>query len=737
MDNITLAAEKAYLAETLTFLRTRIGEALLSDESARGDLSEQSKYLWEEVEAYYAEGERGFDRLGEMLTNLEELNVRSEATAALAGLLRRYRRMLQSPYFARIDFREAPDSPTYEDGETEKIYIGRASLADGMNDYVFDWRTPIASLFYRADRGKASFEAPIGTVFGDVTLKRQYIIKNGNLNLYVDSDLRVADEMLGEALSRASTGKMHSVVETIQSRQDEIIRDTKSEILLVQGAAGSGKTAVALHRVAFLLYDGQAQKLSANDVLMLSPSAVFGEYVADVLPELGEEQLRTMLYEELASPMLPDLQFSSRLMHLDRLVTMSDAESACYDFLGSREMLTILDRAVERYAHHVFAFSDIWYNDAVIFSREEQKEYLLRNPYHLPYGERLRRLSAVILDRVEEALPAREQRIAKKIALDPSRTDPEKDAHHIAARELAQLRRQVAAQLTMNAADLWQKVLSDAGFFGTLSRGIALPEGFGDFLLSLGKTFAGARSVSGDESAVPTATADFPSMCAAFYLQVRLFGAKKYEHLRQLVIDEAQDMTVLQFATLAKLSPYARVTAVGDPAQSLSVGGETLFETLVRFYPKKKVSSMQLYKSYRSAAPITEFCNRLTEHPADVFARDGEEPKVFHVESETEMVESLKESIRELSEKYPGVAVITPDGESAKKLARELDGAQVLTEASRKAGRVTVLPVALSKGLEFDAVLVPYWERYTGERGRRALYVACTRALHVLRTWQC
>ena len=734
MNEQTFREETQYLAETMEALRQRIGETLLSNEDAHSDFDEQSKYLWEEVEAYYAEGERGFDRLGEMLTNLEELNVRVESQAALAGLLRRYRRMLMAPYFARIDFRESPDSPTYEGDFTENIYIGRASLTDGIIDRVYDWRTPIASLFYRAEQGKASFDAPIGKISGDVTLKRQYIIKNGKLNLYVDSDLRVADEMLAGALSRASTGKMHSVVETIQARQDEIIRDTSSEILLVQGAAGSGKTAVALHRVAFLLYDGQAQKLSANDVLMLSPSALFGDYVADVLPELGEEQLRTMLYEELAAPQLPELQFSSRLIYLDALVNMDDSRAACYDFLGSESMTRILDRAADRYARRDFDLYDIWYNNSLIMSREEQREYLLRNPFGLPAGERLLRFADQIFERIDEMKEARRHHIALMISADPSRVDPEKDASAILTRELAEIRRRIIAQLTMDSLSLFHRVLADDTLFASISAGTTLPEGFDSFRHELADTLT--RSRSGQYETVAEASVDFPTMCAALYLQVRLFGGKGYEKLRQLVIDEAQDVSFLQFATLAKLSPYARVTAVGDPAQSLSDGTDALFDTLMRLYSPRCVTSIKLDKSYRSTAPITAFCNTLTDTPAEVFSREGEEPRITDCTSESDMFSALSRDIAELSQRYPGIAVIAPDSRTAQEYKKLLPDAALLTEASHKPAHVTIIPVALSKGLEFDAVLVPHMERYTGSRGRRALYVACTRALHILRLYR-
>ncbi len=719
MDKKVFAEEARYLERTMKLLERRIREGLSVNEQTLEALDEQSRFLWEEIEAYYAEGEREFDRLGEVLTGLEELNRRSERNEQLTRTLRRWRRMLLAPYFARIDFRESPDSPTYDGDFTERIYIGRASLTDGAEDFVYDWRTPIASLFYRAVPGKASFEAPAGLISGEMTLKRQYQIKNGKLRLYVDSDLRIADELLAEALARNATGKMHSVVETIQARQDEIIRDTDTEVLLVQGAAGSGKTAVALHRVAFLLYEGHAQKLSANDVLMLSPSALFGSYVADVLPELGEENLQTLLYDELMAHALPEMRFSPRSRHLDRLASALDEEAEAWDFFGSEAMLRILDRAVDLYARRLFPFSDIFYGGICAMSAEEQKNYLLNNPYHTPWGERLRRLAAVACDRIGEMQPARTEHIARMLANDVSRTDPRRDARRMALLEQTALRARIERQLTMDPADLFRRIMADDRLFARLSDGIAVPPGFG----ALRAQYA---------ALTPDDSLDFPAACALFCLHARLFGARGYEKLRQLVIDEAQDVSPVQYAALIALAPYARVTAVGDSAQSVSASAGSLYDTLRRLYAARRVDVVTLDRSYRSTAEITAFCNRLTDTPAAYFARSGEEPVIDKAADEDAMFAHLAAAL-ETGREQGITAVICADEQAAREACRRLPGTTLLTERSAGTPRgAVVLPVALSKGLEFDSVLIPHAERYAGVRGRQALYVACTRALHRL-----
>ena len=715
MDRQVFAQEVRYLERTMKLLERRIREGLEVNRQAADTLDEQCRFLWEEIEAYYAEGERGFDRLGEVLTGLEERNRLSEKSEQLAGTLRRWRRMLMAPYFARVDFRESPDSPTWEGDYTERVYIGRASLTDGAEDFVYDWRTPIASLFYRGVPGKASFEAPAGTIRGEMTLKRQYQIKNGKLRLYVDTDRRVADELLAEALARHATGKMHSVVETIQARQDEVIRDTDTEVLLVQGAAGSGKTAVALHRVAFLLYEGHAQKLSANDVLMLSPSALFGAYVADVLPELGEENLQTLLYDELLAKNLPEVRFLPRAAFLDRLTEVSDGEAAAWDFFGSEDMLRILDRAVDRYARRLFGFTDIVYDTKCIMGADEQKAYLLNNPHHTPWGERLRRLAAVACDRADELQQSRIGHITQLLADDPSRTDPARDARRLAMEELIRLHARIRAQLTMDAAALFARLMTDDRLFSQLADGIEVPDGFAALR---------ARCANLEGSL------DFPAACALFYLHVRLFGARGYDKLRQLVIDKAQDVSPVQYAALFALAPYARITAVGDPAQSVSASAAGLYGTLQRLCAARRTAVVTLDRSYRSTAQITAFCNRLTDTPAESFARDGAEPTVEIFPDADAMLSQLAAALKDVS---GTAAVICFNDSAARETAARLPGSTLLTERGESRLRgVVVLSAALAKGLEFDSVFIPHAERYDGVRGRQALYVACTRALHDL-----
>lgn len=227
--------------------------------------------------------------------------------------------MTKSPYFARIDFK-------FDDEEEfEKIYIGRSSLRKNSYQemYVYDWRSPIASIFYRFMKGEAFYDAPCGRVTGELKLKRQYEIKNGALKYFFDTDVQIVDEFLRQLLSQNTTAKMKAIVETIQQEQDAVIRDMENDLLMVQGVAGSGKTSIALHRAAYLMYQGLQTKLSANNIIIISPNAIFEQYISNVLPELGEDNVISVVFEDILNMLLKGRKIQSKNDFLEKIIAPS------------------------------------------------------------------------------------------------------------------------------------------------------------------------------------------------------------------------------------------------------------------------------------------------------------------------------------------------------------------------------------------------------------------------------
>lgn len=227
--------------------------------------------------------------------------------------------MIKSPYFARIDFKFDDEE------ESEKIYIGRSSLRKNSYQemYVYDWRSPIASIFYRFMKGEAFYDAPCGRVTGELNLKRQYEIKNGTLKYFFDTDVQIVDEFLRQLLSQNTTAKMKAIVETIQQEQDAVIRDMENDLLMVQGVAGSGKTSIALHRAAYLMYQGLQTKLSANNIMIISPNTIFEQYISNVLPELGEDNVISVVFEDILKMLLKGRKIQSKNDFLEKIIAPS------------------------------------------------------------------------------------------------------------------------------------------------------------------------------------------------------------------------------------------------------------------------------------------------------------------------------------------------------------------------------------------------------------------------------
>ena len=291
------AYEEERLRQTIAIAKEQLEQARKSAEEKKAEIIEAKKEMRENtvhgiLNLWSSEDFEALAELNQYANPVVDKIVGYEEEENKIFLLEN---MVKSPYFARIDFQFEGEE------EYEQIYIGHSSLKkDAYQEmYVYDWRSPIASVFYRFMTGEAFYEAPGGRINGRLRLKRQYEIKNGVLEYFFDADVQVIDEFLRQLLSQNTSAKMKSIVETIQKKQDIVIRDMENDLLMVQGVAGSGKTSIALHRAAYLMYQGLQSRLSANNIMILSPNTVFEQYISNVLPELGESNVVSAVFEDI------------------------------------------------------------------------------------------------------------------------------------------------------------------------------------------------------------------------------------------------------------------------------------------------------------------------------------------------------------------------------------------------------------------------------------------------------
>ena len=672
MINQTEAQEHAHL-ETV---RTRLDDALARIDARVRDYAEevqaQKTYLWEHrADMDHAEKNSTRESVYQSVFTGE---------AALANR-KRLQKLRHSPYFGRVDFAE----PGAE--RSLPVYIGiHAFFDDAHKEHVvFDWRAPIASLFYDHEIGPARYAAPAGEVAGEIRAKRQYRIRNGQMEFMLDTAVNIVDEVLQKELSERSDQRMQTIVATIQRDQNAIIRNAESPVLVIQGVAGSGKTSIALHRVAYLLYQFR-DSLSSDDILILSPNRVFGDYIANVLPELGEERIAELEMERLAEELL-EHRYKFQTFFEQAAVLAEQQDAALEERIrvkGSAEFLRDLDAYIADVEKRLVQPRELW------LGRRLVPEWFIRESFEkqarLPIGERLKRVA---------------QAIEHKVGIYYN--------HDLTREERAEVKAALAGMVEQATLRNRYKAL-----FDWLGR----PELF--------KPAKGGRL-------------EYADVFPLIYLKMRLEGVSNpYRRIKHLLIDEMQDYTAVQYAVLARLFKCPK-TILGDAAQSVIPAGGSSAERIKQVLPQAHCT--KLCKSYRSTFEITRFAQRiLPDSELIAIERHGEAPQILGCSSRAVQTERIRERIAAFrAGAYRTLGIVCKTQKQADRLHRRLtdDDAPVhLLTASSTAFRqgVVLCTAHTAKGLEFDEVIVPDAEdaNFSSQTDRHLLYIACTRAMHRL-----
>ena len=622
--------------------------------------------------------------------------------------------LIKTPYFARIDFR-------FEDGETEAIYIGRRSLSDRVSREIciYDWRAPIASVFYRFMTGNAYYDAPCGRIDGELMLKRQFEIKNSKLEYFFDSDRAINDEILRQLLSQNTSPKMKAIVETIQSEQDVVIRDMENDLLMVQGVAGSGKTSIALHRAAYLMYQGTQAGLTADSILILSPNSTFEDYIAGVLPELGEENITSAVFETLLQGILKDRTIQPHYDYLEQMMAKNEG----YELAGqsmklktSEHFLELLNFYMENLPEYGIEYRDVFYHGKCIITKKQMKEWLLKRP-QIPLGSRLRLLQEHIME----------------LAFGTGKK-------HAPAEEIAAFSMQLQEFLTLDIFELYRSFLASESDYEELLTEVDSAEIL-DAILKETVDSLEYGPIPYDDAMVLT------------YLTLKFREKGMQRHIKHVVIDEAQDYYPIQFEIIRLLFPNAKYTVLGDINQTLDKQEDMRFFNQVRGrLHKKKSSLVTLTKSFRCTNEILNFSLRYLKQAPELesFNRSGDSPAFILSKSAAQQAANILREIRTCREKgYESICLISKSAQDAARLQKllqqeiqksadssdkELIPKLIVNYTDEDLTGVLSLPVYLSKGLEFDAVLVCDADSFNteNEADRKLLYVSCTRALHHL-----
>ena len=667
--------ERDYLEKIKKKLSASINETESNINSYSKDVREFKDYLWE-------------NRAG--MDHAEKVSVRQSIwQTALTGesaaeKKRRLQKLIASPWFGRVDFTE--------EGAGDRglpLYIGVHSFFDpSLNtNLIHDWRAPVSGLFYDFELGNAFFDSPSGRIKGEVSLKRQYRIRQGRMEYMLESSLNIHDEILQQELSRATDEKMKNIVATIQRDQNRIIRNDTSHVLIIQGVAGSGKTSIALHRIAYLLYRHK-ETLSSEDILIISPSKVFADYISNVLPELGEEKIRETGMEDLASELLEKkYKFRTFFEQVAGLSETSDSELISrIRFKASHELLTRLDQFVVHIENEHFAPNDI---------------KVAR--YYVPYTFIAQKYQAFSRVPLLKRFAVMAGQVAAFIRSTHGR--------ELNATEVKKIEADIRKMLKFsNLRDLYKEFynwLGEPGLFKNTRAGF-----------------------------------EYSDVYPLIYLKLRLEGVKPFDRVKHLIIDEMQDYSPVQYAVIARLFPCKK-TILGDSNQSINPYGASTAEGIEKVFANS--DSVTLRKSYRSTFEITGFAQKIS--PDDQLIAIERHGTVPAVKKFTDSREEIEEIIKIAGgfpvSGYNSLGIICKTQKQADLLydrfreqAFEIKERVYLlnTQSAAFLSGVVIASAHMAKGLEFDQVIVPFASavNYGTEIDRRMLYIACTRAMHRL-----
>lgn len=730
-ENSVWEYEKSRLRTVLEEIGSKLKKAMESEGNLRREVISIQKSMWDNVNP--TPGRWDMDDLANIWQYQTDIEREGRKALFESAMVNKLQRMQKTPYFGRVDFREDGSA------EEEKLYIGIANLfrEKTHESLIYDWRAPVASIFYDYETGRAAYECPAGKIDGEILLKRQYRIWQGKIDSMFDCSLKIDDEILQDILSKSADNRMKVIVTTIQREQNRIIRDDLHRLLIVQGPAGSGKTSIALHRIAYLLYRYRNQ-MAADNIVIFSPNDVFNDYISNVLPELGEENMHRTTFMEYGRRMLGNsLKLEDMGSQMEYILTARQQPDYQHRIAGIKfKASSLFVKILKNYAKYFEAgrvFDDIEYKGSIIESKEEIRDFFAEGLKFLPVEKRLlkirnrliEKLDPLIKNRIEELIP-----VIANTGEYPDKVEIKGRSIFMAREEFRPLKERIENMTGLDLMECYSDIFGNKELMLKLSDG-EIPEAFDEISrLTLGNIAAGKAS--------------FEDVGPLLYLKGLLSGTPRLDDIKHVIIDEVQDYTPVQYEVFKQLFGHCSMTMLGDLNQSINpymnVGG---YETVKNIFNYDSTMALSLSKSYRSTRQITEFCRQLLkqEDNSEYINREGELPKLFSIKDKDELFDSLKKNIEQLKESgCKSVAVICRTAAYSSYLQEKIShyfDVRLVTKDTTEfiaENTVSIIPSYLAKGLEFDAVLVLCTNKgdYEEESERKLFYTCCTRALHRL-----
>lgn len=651
--------ERNYLYKTVSLIRKKIsklGQELFDDDSK---VLEFKKLIWDT----HTEMDPN-----EMRSMMAESDLQVSIMQSKGNYLQRLFRIQNKPYFGSIRFKEEGSE------EEDNIYIGITHVEDKLDYYVHDWRSPICSMFYDYETGPASYKAPSGIIKGNIIKKRQYIIEDAELKHIFDNDLNISDSLLQEVLAEESSDKMKNIVNTIQEEQNKVIRNTEDKNLIVEGIAGSGKTSVALHRIAFLLY--RIPNLTSSNVVVFTPNKVFSEYISNVLPELGEDNTYDMTFYDLLCQNINEYKDIENFTDFISRYYKSNVDN--YDMVKykqSDEIIKDIDSYINNLLSTIKFNNKLEYDNFIEIDTEELNNMLNYKYNRFPLFERIKEISKRIASNNYEGSTKNASSIEKKL------------------KELLNIK-------------------------------LDLKDIFNNFYQS---------EYSKYKDKVNDKYLYYEDACIFLYIKSLLVGFNTNHVIKEIVIDEAQDYNKLQYLIIKKTFKTSNYTILGDTNQTINpyYKYDSLEELTSIFESSKYIT---LTKTYRSTGKIIDYTNKILGLNHVTAIRNDKASDIIFRNNITK--NDFLADINNLKTISKSIAIITKNDKEAEKVYNMLkdDLDIMLIDGFGHIKRdLVVVPSYVAKGLEFDSVIIYTDEdnKYQ-EKDKYLFYVACTRAQHNL-----
>jgi len=669
ISDIELKKEKLILSKVNNLVNKNLTELSKIVKVNEEELIEFKKLMWQDSNFFdNAEIEQV-----RTITSVEE-----EKALEKEAYYKRLKSIKNKPYFASIAFKD-------EDGEIFNIYMSLTYLKDdNTNNILYDWRSPICSLFYDYETGPAEYKAPGGIIKGELKRKRQYKIENNKLLGVFDNNLNIDDEILQDVLSKDSDDKMKNVVNTIQSEQNKVIRNIEDKNLIVQGIAGSGKTTVALHRIAFLLY--KEKNLNSNNILIFSPNNLFAEYISDVLPSLGESNTLQTTFSDYLSTFITEFnEVEDYTDFVSRYYKYDEIDPDFVEYKQSDDIINDIDMFLDEYINKSEVFNSFKEGEKNIVDKELINDYIKNKYNRLPLFERIKE-------------------IGEKLSSNFYKGSNKK-------------------------SKVFEKLIYDNSNFEKNYKNI-----FKEFFMSDYSTYKVSETTI--NKIINNKTINYEDALIFAYIKGKLEGFMYEGLIKQVVIDEAQDYNRLQYIIISEIFKKANFTILGDVNQNINpyYSYETLDDLRDIFGEDTKY--IELTKTYRSSPEIIKFTNRILNlNHVNPIRRDNNKPVL--VRKSDDLKNGLLKDIKRLQEEYKSTAIIAKDVREAEKIYElikdEIDISLVDQDSTKFKKNLIIIPAYTAKGLEFDSVIIYNDRNNTYKKNERnLLYVACTRCQHEL-----